>query len=190
MEEIPPAEPVSLDNPEQVYTAGILWPAVAWLCAMLCFGIVAVAASQLLNPPKDKKPQTTAILALTALFGSGGLALAYVGLRLGGLKYLVFPDRRYPGTGAPGAGFPGRDKGYHSVHLAWQKYRLVARKGRDVTLTGDVKGHARLGDLISERVAELLLPDAFEKLVRKVHSTRWDTARMAIPLPPAIIRFT
>jgi hypothetical protein len=53
---------------------------------------------------------------------------------------------------------------YRSVRPAWQRYRLVARKGREVKLTSDIKEHARLGEHISERVAELLFPDALRWL--------------------------
>jgi hypothetical protein len=156
----------SLDNPEHVFKAKLVWQAVAWLGALACFVIVAAAGSQLLSPAKNRKSQTGSILGVTFLFGIGGLGASYVGLRLRGVKYLLFPDRLVQFQGSRITIIPWHQirEVYHVVHPGWQNYRLVTRKARDITLTGDIKGHARLGKLIAERVADRLFPEAWRQL--------------------------
>src|SRR5207249_5928728 len=74
------------------FASKLIWQAVAWLCVLVCLGIVAIAVSQLLHPPKGK-PIQSGIYGVIGLFGIGGLVAVYVGFRLSGQKYGVFADR-------------------------------------------------------------------------------------------------
>jgi hypothetical protein len=161
-----PADEHSADGSERVFRSKLRWQVAAWVCALVCFGIVGVAVSQLVNPPKNKPPQTEAIYGVATLFGIGALVAIYVGIRLHGLKYLVFPGH----LAAVDAGSSTTIRWgqirevFHAVHPAWRKYTIVTRAGKRLTLTGDTKDHTVLGDLIAERVAEVLLPEASRQL--------------------------
>jgi hypothetical protein len=143
----------------------LVWQAAAWLTAVVCFGIVAVAVSQFLHPPK-KKPNPQSLYGVAGLFSVGGLVACYVGLRLRGQRYEVFADRlvEWQGGTATAIRWDQVREVYRAVHPAWTKYRIHTSVGRVLTLTGETKHHTRLGDLISERVAALRLPGALEEL--------------------------
>jgi hypothetical protein len=162
-----PAEPaMSSEQPEQVFKGRILWQVVACLCAVVCFGIVAVAVSQYDNPHARHPPTRSTVLGLCGLFGLSGLVSLFVAFKIGGLKYVVYPDRVVVGRGGSANSYRWDQirAVFHSVHPVWQTYKIVTRKGQTYKLTGDIQRHKELGDLISERVAEQLLPETLREL--------------------------
>jgi hypothetical protein len=152
-------------TPEAIFTSKILWQAVAWLTAIVCFGIAGIALSQFINPPK-KKPDPAALWGVAGLFGIGGLVACYVGVGLSGQKYLVFPDRLVAYQFFRPSSFRWNQirEVYRDVHPVWRRYRIVTRKGATLTVSGETRNYIQLGEIISERVATVLLPDALSQL--------------------------
>jgi hypothetical protein len=158
------SDPARLGEPERVFRSKI-WPqAVAWLCVLVCFGISAIALSMFRLPPSPKRKPAT-LYAVAGLFGLGGAVAGYVGLRLKGQKYLVFKDHlvAYTGTQCIILRWDQIREIYRIVHPAWQQFRIHSYKG-SLLLTGDTKEHIMLGELVSRRVAERLLPDAWRQI--------------------------
>jgi hypothetical protein len=88
-----PSTVTSSAAPEHVFAGKILWQIVACVCALVCFGIVAIAVNQYLGPPGRNRPTLPTVLGITGLFGVAGLVALYVAFRIRGLKYFVYPDR-------------------------------------------------------------------------------------------------
>src|SRR5207245_2253538 len=123
------------------------------------------AVSQYIHPP-PKKPRPESLFGVMALFGVGGLVAVYVAIGLRGLRYLVFPGHLVAVQGSKRTVLRWDQirEVYQFVHPAWKKYNVVTRIGKTLTITGDTRGHTRLGDHIAERVAEILLPGALKRL--------------------------
>jgi hypothetical protein len=153
-------------HPEEIFTGKILWQIVAGLCAVVCFGIVAIAVSQYFNPQALHPPSPGVVFGLSGLFGVGGLVALYVAYRIRCLKFLVYLDRLVQMQCGKINTIRWEDirAVFHSVHPAWQTFQVATRKGHTFTLTGDLKHHKRLGEIIGERVANRLLPEALREL--------------------------
>ena len=137
------------------------WHSV-WLVS---FGIVAIAASQLLHP-HGRKSTSTGIYGVIGMFSVGGLVAAYVCYLLLGQKYEVFPGKliAWQSFKSTTLRWDQVREVYQSMHPAWTNYRAVASGGQTFTVRGEIRNHKRLGDLIAERVARRLLPAALEEL--------------------------
>lgn len=157
---------ISQGDPEQVYTARILWQALAWLCALVTLGIVGITLYCYLKPVGKNPPSTTTMLGIVALFGLLGCGAIFVGLRLRGLKYLVFPDRlvEVQGGKVTTVRWDRIREVFHLAHRVRHSYRIVARSGQEINVTGDICSHNQLGELICERAAEMLFPEAWRQL--------------------------
>jgi hypothetical protein len=142
-----------------------IWPAISFLCMIVCLGIVAIAVFQLMHPHGRKSTQT-GIYGVIGLFGIGVLVTAYVCFRLCGQKYRVFPDRLVAWQAFRPTTFRWDQirEVFQNVHPAWITYRVVTSGGREFTLRGETKNHKRLGEIIAGRVASRLLPAAMKEL--------------------------
>jgi hypothetical protein len=160
-----PAEQVAPTVPEEVFGSKLIWQAAGWVCVIVCLGIVAIAVSQIINPPRGK-PIQTGVYGVIGLFGIGTLVSGYVSYRLAGQKYEVFSDRLVEWQCFKPTAFRWDQirEVYRDVHPSWTTYRVVTRVGREFILHGEIQDHKRLGELICERVATLLLPAALEEL--------------------------
>jgi hypothetical protein len=158
-EETAPAEP------EEVFATKLIWQAIAWVCVLVCLGIVGVAASQAIKSPWGKSDQRVGIYGCMGLFGIGVVVSALVGVRFAGQKYEVFADRLVEWQFfRPTTYLWGQIREvYQAVHPTWTTYRVVTSQGT-FTLHGELKNHKRLGELISQHVASLLLPAALREL--------------------------
>jgi hypothetical protein len=140
-----------------------IWQAAAWVSTLVCLGIVAVAASQLVNPPKG---QLTGIYGCLGLFGLLSLVGGYAGFRLAGQKYAVFSDRLVEWQCFRPTEYRWDQirEIYQDVHPMWTTFRVVTSLGREFTIRGEVVNHKRLGEIISERLTERLLPVALAEI--------------------------
>ncbi len=161
-ETVPAAPPA---EPGEVFTTKLIWQAAAWACTLVCLGIVAIAASQAINPPPGRSDQRDAIYGCMGLFGIGALVAGFVGVRFAGQKYQVFADRIVEWQFFKPTTYRWDQirEVYQAFHPAWTTYRVVARQG-EFTLRGELKNHRRLGELISGHLASLLLPEALREL--------------------------
>jgi len=149
--------------PEAVFRTKLVWLVVACGCMMLCLGIMAIAATQVIHPPRGKVQ--AGAYGVMALFGLGALWSAYVGFRFAGQKFAVLPDcliiwHHFRQTTVR---WDEIREVYQVVHPAWVRYRLVTRRG-EFKLAGEFQRHKQLGDCISERVAAVLLPAAWDEI--------------------------
>jgi hypothetical protein len=161
---LPGEEPLGpSDTPEEIFTGKLLWQVLAVGCALVCFGIVAVAVSQLIQP---KKPPQMGMYGCLGLFAIGGLVMVYVAYRLFGQKYAVYSDRLVEWQCFKPTSFRWDQirEVFQLAHPAWTKYRVVTRTGRTFTLSGEINDHKRLGEWIAGRVAAQLLPAAWSEL--------------------------
>jgi hypothetical protein len=160
------------DTPGEVFACKWLWPVVAFLCMIVCLGIVGIAVSQLIHP-LARKPTQTGIYGVIVLFGIGGLVSAFICFRLVSQKYAVFADHLVEWQCFKPTTYRWEHirEVFQVVHPAWTKFRVWTRSGRVLTITGETKNHKRLGELISGHVAARLLPEAMEELEagRDVH---------------------
>jgi hypothetical protein len=147
----------------EVFRASLLRQAAAWACAVVCLGIVLVAASQLAHPPKG---QLTGIYGCLGLFGLGTLVAVYVGFRLAGQKYAVFPDRLVEWQCFRPRSYRWDQvrEIYQDAHPAWTTYQVLTNVGHEFTIRGEIANHKRLGELISRRITARLLPAALAEL--------------------------
>lgn len=167
--EPPAAEPVprldDLGAPEAVYRGSGSRCLVAWVVALVCFGLVAAVGYGVLHQPQ-KKP--TAGIGLMILFGASGLAAAYMALTLAETSYLVFPAALVHKRGDATKIIPWSHirEVNQKIHPTWQSYQVLARGGVDITLTGDIKNHRALGQQIEDKVLAHALPAALAQLER------------------------
>ncbi len=161
-----PAVATSRTDPEFVFRPNFLWQALFLLVSFVCFGIVAIAVHQYLRASAIRPPKPGTVLALTVLFGGGGLAMAYAGLRLVGMKYLIFPDHFVHAQNGETTTYTWDQirAVIHSVHPGWQKYEIATRKGRVLTLTSQIWKYTQLGKVIAERAAQVQLPGAVQQI--------------------------
>jgi hypothetical protein len=147
----------------EVFGGKLLWQAAAWGCAVVCLGIVLAAGSQLSHPPKG---QLVGIYGCLGLFSIGTLVAGYVGFRLAGQGYAVFPDRLVEWQGFRPRSYRWDQirEIYQDEHPAWTTYRVVTGVGRGFTIRGEIANHKRLGEMISERVTARLLPAVLAEL--------------------------
>lgn len=160
-----PADEPSAATPEEVFGPKPLWSFLALFCVVVCVVIAAVAASQLIRPPRDK-PIPMGVYGCLAMFGLFGLGAGYVAYRLFGQKYAVFPDRLVEWQSFRPNPIPWDQirEVFQDMHPAWTKYRVSLRGGRVLHIGFETNNHKRLGDLIGERVAARLLPGVMEEL--------------------------
>jgi hypothetical protein len=153
----------TLGTSEEVFRGKLLWQLVAGGCAIVCFGIVAIAVSQLIHP---RKPPEVGVYGVLGMFTIGGLVAVYVAYRLCGQKYAVFPDQlvEWQCFKPTSFGWNQIREVFQQAHPAWTNYRVVTRLGRTFTVKGEIKNHKRLGELIAGRVAALMLPAALHEL--------------------------
>jgi hypothetical protein len=153
------------DAAPEVFTSKFRWQALAWLMVVICSGIVAIAAMQAINPPAGK-PLQMGVYGVMGLFAVGTLVSLYVALGLAGQKYEVYPDRlvAYQFFNPTTIRWDKIREVFRDEHSLWTRFRIVTRLGMEVTIRGETTDHKRLGELISEQVAELLLPDALAEL--------------------------
>jgi hypothetical protein len=162
----PSAQEPASDGPAEIFRAKLVWQAAAWLTALMCLGIVLVAISQLLHPPRSKSTQT-GIYGVMGLFSIGVFAAAYVGYRLAGQKFAVFADRLVAWQHFQPTTFRWDQirEVYRAAHRGgWSRYRVVTRLGQELTFGSETTNYQRLGDLISVHVAALTLPGALREL--------------------------
>src|SRR5262245_25527811 len=162
---VPSQEGDPATTPEAVFTSKFIWQAAAWLTAIVCFGIAAIALSQFINPPK-KKVDPGVLWGVAGLFGVGGIVGCYVGVGLSGQKYVLFPDRlvAYQFFKPTSLRWNQIRAVYRDVHPIWKRYRIMTPKGKVITVAGETVHYVQLGEIISERVAAVLLPDALRQL--------------------------
>lgn len=155
-----PAAVASDAAPDHEFRPNVLWQMAFLLPSLVCFGIVAVALNQLRLPAGVRPGSLNGLYAVSALFGVFGLVMAYGGLRLVGTKFLVYPDRLVHVRPGGSTTYPwNRIRAVlHSWHPMWQRFEVATGKGQTLTLTGEIWGHKRLGNLIAERVAREQLP--------------------------------
>lgn len=160
---VPPDGPDADGAGAEVFRSKLLWQAAAWGCAVVCLGIVLVAASQLAHPPKG---QLTGIYGCLGLFGLGTLVAVYVGFRLAGQKYAVFPDRLVEWQCFRPRSFRWDQvrEIYQDAHPGWTTYQVLTGVGHEFTIRGETANHKRLGEMISRRITAQLLPAALAEL--------------------------
>jgi Family of unknown function (DUF6585) len=153
------------DAEPEIFTSKIIWQVIIWFVAVKCLVIVAISAWQLINPPAGKPVQFGGYGAL-ALFGIAAIVTGYVGLRMAGQKYYVYPDRLVAWHFFKPTTLPWDQilEIYQDIHPVWTRYRVVARGGLQFTFGRDIREHLRLGELISEHVADLLKPAALQEI--------------------------
>jgi Family of unknown function (DUF6585) len=159
------ADDETSSTPEAVFTSKFIWQAAAWLTAIVCFGIAAIALSQFINPPQ-KKVDPGVLWGVAGLFGLGGLVGCYVGVGLSGQKYALFPDRLVAYQFFKPTSFRWNQirAVFRDVHPMWKRYRIMTPKGKVITVGGETANYIQFGEIISERVAAVLLPDALRQL--------------------------
>jgi Family of unknown function (DUF6585) len=159
-------------GPAEVFRTKLIWQAIPWACAIVCFGIVAVAASQLIDVPEGKTPQA-GVYGVVAMFTIGMLAAGYVGFRFAGQKYEVFHDRlvQWQHFSPTTIRWNQIREVFQETHPAWIKYHVVMRGGNHFTVSSEMENYKRLGELISGHVADLLMPAAWHEIEagRDVH---------------------
>jgi hypothetical protein len=162
--EAPESADLDLNAPEGVFSTKVLWQGVAWACMVVCLGIAGIAFSQLVRG--NKKSTVTAIYGVMGLFGIGGAFSAFVGVRMAGQKYVLFPDRlvAYQNFRSTTIRWGDIREVYQIVHPAWVKIRVLTRSGQGFTITGEIVRHRQLGECIGERVAARLLPETLAEL--------------------------
>jgi Family of unknown function (DUF6585) len=149
----------------EIFASKWVWHGVAWLCVLVCLGIVAIAGWQLLHPPRGK-PIQNGVYGVIGLFSIATLVAAYVALRLAGQKYAVFADRlvEWQWFAPTTIRWDQIREVFQDAHPGWTKYRVVTRFGRVLTIAGETRQHKRLGDLIAGYVAALKLPVVWPEL--------------------------
>jgi len=160
-----PPELSSLGEPERVFKSKIFYQALAWLCAVVCFGIAGIALWQFVQPPRI--PTRPAVLYGTAAFFTFfGLVAGFVGVKLRGQQYLVFPGHlvELQGSQTTIVRWDQIRAVFQELHPAWGKYQVATSIGKSITITGETSGHAKLGDLIADRVTERLFPEAWRRI--------------------------
>jgi len=159
--DIPSPAPIK----EELFRGNLLWQAAGVLSLLLCLGIVAIAASQLIQP-RPGKPIQTGVYGVLGLFGIGALVAAYVTYRLLGQKYKVSDDGLVEWQSFVPTRYRWEQIGEVFMHaqITWTNYRVVTRGGRDFTIRGEISRHKKLGEIIAARVAQLLLPEALREL--------------------------
>jgi hypothetical protein len=147
----------------EFFRGKFIWHAAAWLSTLVCLAIVGAAASLLPNPPKG---QLTGIYGCLGLFGVLSLVAGYVGFRLAGQKYAVFSDRLVEWQCFRPTEYRWDQirEIYQDVHPMWTTFRVVTSLGREFIIRGEVVNHKRLGEIISERLTERLLPTALAEI--------------------------
>jgi len=152
-----------LGDPEAAFRGSGWRRLLAWGLALVCFGLVAAIGYGVLHQP-DKNPAGG--IGLMVLFAAGGFGCAYMALTLGGLSYLVYPRALVQRRGGQSTVIPWSHirEVTQTIHVLWKKYRIRARGGIDIQLTGDIKNHVTLGSKIEEKVVECLLPGALAQL--------------------------
>lgn len=157
------ADYVEIGAEGEVFRSNLVWQAAAWVCGVVCLGIVLAAASQL---PRAPRGQLNAIYGCLGLFGAGVLVASYVCFRLAGQKYAVFPDRlvEWQHFASQSYRWDQIREVYEKVHPGWTTYEVLTRVGRRLTISWEIGNHKRLGGIISQRVAERLLPAVFVEL--------------------------
>ncbi len=158
------------DVAHEVFRTKLVWQMAAWGCLVVCLGIAAVAASQIIHPPHGKVQ--VGAYGVLGLFGIGALLSAYLAFRFAGQKFEVSPGglvvwQHFRPTSIAWAQTRAV---YQALHPAWTKFRIVTRAG-DFALNGEIQNHKQLGNVISERVASMLLPGAWQEIEagRDVH---------------------
>lgn len=153
-------------RPEAEFGGSMLYRTAAWVTALVCFGIAGIAAWQFVNPPK-KKLEPGVLYGVMGMFGLFGTVSLFVGMKIGGQKYVLYPDRFVAVEGGQETTVHWEEVRdvYQAVHPSWTTYRIVTRLGgKEFNLTGELSGHRRLGDAIAERVALMLLPEAVRNI--------------------------
>jgi hypothetical protein len=153
------------EAPVETFGGKLIWQIIAALTAVVCLGIVAIAASQLIHPPA-RRGMVTSIYGVMGMFGIGALVAMYVAYRIAGQKYAVHPDRLIEWQCFKPTEYRWEHlrEVYQDLHPGWTKFRVVTRVGRTLTITGDTQNHKRLGELIAGHVAAHLLPAALAEL--------------------------
>lgn len=142
----------------EVFRCNPIWLLLAGVCVLACLGITLAAASQL---PHPRKGQEVGLCGCLGMFGLFTLAAGYVGFRLAGQKYAVFPDRLVEWQS-----FKPRSYRWDQVREIYQEthrngkttYMVLTSVGRAFTVRGEIWNYKRLGAIISERIVERVLP--------------------------------
>jgi hypothetical protein len=99
-----------------------------------------------------KNSQSALYLAGLALIG--GFVGLYLALSMAELSYVVFADAFVEKRGSEAKIIRWEDvrEVYETFHVTWRSFRVVARKGIDITLTPNTKGHVELGQRIEQEL--------------------------------------